>query len=61
MLPYPETPSGQDLQDAADYFRQQAHRHAARGDRTSTDTCYQATKTATELRCRLLGRVDISA
>lgn len=47
MLPYPETPSGEDLQDAADCFRQQAHQHAVWSDRTSADTCYQAAETAT--------------
>ena len=53
MLPDPETPSGEDLQDAADYFRQQAHQHAARGDRSSADVCYQAADTADTLRRRL--------
>ena len=48
-----DTPTGEDLQAAADYFRQQAHQHAARGDHASADTCYQAAETADTMRQRL--------
>lgn len=42
MPSHPETPSGEGLNQVADYYRQQAQQHAAQGDQASADICYRA-------------------
>ena len=50
MFSHPETPSGEDLNQVADYYRRQAHQHAAQGDQASADICYQVADMANNLR-----------
>lgn len=52
MPSHPETPSGEDLNQVADYYRQQAQQHAAQGDQASADICYQVADMADNLRHR---------
>lgn len=53
MPSHPETPSGEDLNQVADYYRQQAQQHAAQGDQASANICYQAAEMADNLRHRM--------
>lgn len=53
MPSYPETPSGDELNQVADHFRQQAQRHADRGDQSSTVLYYQAAETSDTMHRRL--------